>query len=152
MIRLIAIAALAVALGAGGARAAGVEGVWLTEKRKVAVELYPCGAAMCGKIVWLAKPRSRDGTLRRDVRNPDPALRDRPWCGIEVIRGLRRDGPGWADGRFYYPKEGKSFDIDLSDAGDGTLEVRAYLGIKLLGKTEVWTRPEGALPGCEPDA
>ncbi|MCL5775977.1 DUF2147 domain-containing protein [Limibaculum sp. FT325] len=151
MTRLFAIATLALALGAGTAPAAGVEGVWLTGKKQVGVELYRCGAQLCGKIVWLEKPRWSEGTLKRDEHNPDPALRDRPWCGIEVISGLQRNGRGWEEGSFYYPKDGKSFDLELHENGDGTLKVRAYLGIKLLGKTETWTRPEGSLPGCEPD-
>jgi len=154
MTRSLAMLALAAGLAAGAApaRADGVEGVWLTEKGKVAVELFRCGAELCGRIVWLARPRWSEGTLKRDERNPDPALRDRPWCGIEVISGLRRDGGGddWEDGSFYYPKDGKSFDLALRPNGDGTLKVWAYLGVKLLGKTEIWTRPEGALPGCEP--
>ncbi|MBK0400294.1 DUF2147 domain-containing protein [Limibaculum sp. M0105] len=153
MTRFSAVFALAAALGLGSAaaQAAGVEGVWLTEKGKVAVELYPCGERMCGKIVWLEKPRWSEGTLKRDERNPDPALRERPWCGIEVISGLRPDGRDWEDGSFYYPKEGKTFDLEMRQNGDDTLKVRAYLGVKLLGKTEIWTRANGELPGCEPD-
>lgn len=153
MTRHLATLAVVLALAiAGAARADGIEGVWLTGKKAVGVELYPCGGTTCGKIVWLAKPRWSEGTLKRDERNPDPALRDRPWCGIEVITGLRRNGAAWEGGSFYYPKDGKSFDLEIRENGDGTLKVRAYLGVKLLGKTETWTRPEGALPGCEPDA
>lgn len=125
-------------------------GVWLTEKGKVAVELFDCDGAMCGQVVWLDKPRYRSGELKIDRENPDPALRDRPWCGIQVIRGLRQNGDGdWEGGKFYYPKEGATFDIEIEPRRNGTLKVSAFLGIKILGKTETWSRADGPLPSCE---
>jgi uncharacterized protein (DUF2147 family) len=130
-----------------------VLGTWLSEKGKVAVEIYPCEDNLCGKIVWLAKPYRRDGKVKRDDRNPMPALRDRPYCGIEVIRGLKPAKNGaWENGRAYDPKKGEAFDIDIELNNEGQLELRAYLGIRLLGKSETWTRPEpGQSFECVPE-
>ncbi len=117
-------------------------GYWLSSKKKVVVEIYGCEENLCGKIVWLAKPYRKSGEFKRDNKNPDPALRDRGWCGIEVITGLtpKRDD-FWKNGRFYYPKKGKTYDVDIKLKDDDRLELRAYLGIRLLGKSEIWTRP-----------
>jgi len=124
------------------------EGRWLTGKRKVAVTLYRCGEQICGRIDWLAKPRYRGGELRIDAHNPDPALRNRPWCGITAITGLREDGAGsWSGGKFYYPKDGNKYDLDIEANGDG-LRVYAYLALRFLGKTEDWVRAPEDLPGC----
>lgn len=151
---LIAAAALGlIATGALG-NATGphaVEGVWLTGKKKVAVALYRCEAALCGRIVWLAKPRHRDGALKRDADNPDPALRHRPWCGIEAITAAKPDGDGWRGGRFYNPQDGAVYAVDIAPGVDDTLAVRAYLGVRLLGRSEVWTRFNSEPPPCETD-
>jgi len=159
----LAVAALAVAviavavIAAAGApakaasEATGVEGVWLTGKRKVAVRLYRCDAALCGRIVWLARPRERNGALKRDAANPDAALRDRPWCGVEAITAAKADGDGWRRGRYYNPQDGAVYAVDLAPRQDGGLDVRAYLAVRLLGKSEVWTRYDGDPPPCETD-
>lgn len=125
-----------------------IEGRWLTGKRKAAVMLFSCGAEICGRLDWMAKPRYRGGELKIDRENPDPALRDRPWCGIDIIWGLRPAGPGiWTDGDLYNPKDGATYSVEIERRG-AELRVRAYLGIKVLGKTEEWIRAPDDLPGC----
>ena len=123
---------------------AGVLGLWMTEKNTAAIEIYPCEENLCGKIVWLARPYKRDGkNVKRDDRNPNPALRDRPYCGIETIWGLKAKREGvWTRGRLYYPKKGTTYDVDIKLKDDDRLELRAYLGVRLFGKTETWFRPE----------
>lgn len=125
-------------------------GLWLTEKKGVLIELYPCKDEVCGRIVWLAKPYWRSGELRVDKHNPDPALRNRPWCGSEVIEGLKENGSGaLTKGQFYYLGDGGTYSLELKPGDDGSVRARAYLGIKLLGKTETWTRPGPDIsPGC----
>jgi uncharacterized protein (DUF2147 family) len=145
-------AAALLAMGASARAEAAAEpevaGVWLTGKRKVAVDLYPCGAALCGRIVWLAKPLDGDGALKRDGENPDPALRDRPICGIDIISGLTPAGDGvWEDGRFYYPTHGRSYDFKVEREGE-RLSVRAYVGVQALGRSETWIRAEASQRGC----
>jgi len=125
-----------------------LEGRWLTGKRGVAVTFFRCGEATCGRIDWLAKPRYRGGELKIDRENPNPALRERPWCGIDVISGLRQEKPGvWTDGNIYNPKDGGSYDMEIERQGDG-LRVYAFLGLRLLGKKENWIRAPADLPGC----
>jgi hypothetical protein len=70
------------------------QGVWLTEARDAAVMILPCAGdedslALCGRIVWLKDANDADGIARVDTRNPDPARRARPICGMVVMRGLR---------------------------------------------------------------
>ncbi|MEM7745265.1 MAG: DUF2147 domain-containing protein [Pseudomonadota bacterium] len=125
-----------------------IEGRWLTGKQGVAITLFRCGEEMCGRIDWLKKPRYRGGELKIDRENPDPTLRQRPWCGIDVISRLREKKPGrWSGGKIYNPKDGSTYDLDIKQRGDG-LRVRAYLGVRLLGKTEDWIRAPDDIPGC----
>jgi uncharacterized protein (DUF2147 family) len=138
----IAIVAAPILATASEPDPSGVLGFWLSSKKKVVVEIYPCEQNLCGKIVWLAKPYRKSGEFKIDKKNPDPALRARGWCGIEVITGLKpKRDDFWRNGRFYYPKKGKTYDVDIKLKDDDGLELRAYLGIRLLGKSEIWTRP-----------
>jgi len=150
------MAGLSVLTMPAGARAAGDAGsplgLWLTEKQGIMVELFPCQDEVCGRIVWLRKDYWRSGELRRDRHNPDPALRNRPWCGSVVIEGMEHDGNGGLEnGRVYSPRDGGTYRLDLENKGDDTLQARAYLGIRLLGRSETWTRPApDQAPGCPP--
>lgn len=143
----IALLACAIRVPAMAA-ASDVTGLWLTGKGKAGVELFACGQELCGRIAWLADPTDADGGPKLDRLNPDPALRGRPWCGMTVITGLEPAGDeAWQGGRFYYPKHGRDYGLKLARDGD-RLEVRAYAGLELLGRTEHWTRAGAALPGC----
>lgn len=150
----VASLALLTAAPAGSAANAPLLGYWLSEKEKLVVEFYECGAEVCGRIAWLAKPYNSRGTLRRDTKNPDPALRGRPWCGIEVVHGLRPNGEGqWESGEVYDPKRGATYSLAVKQMSDGRLELRAYVGIKLFGRTEVWSRPAPDQKlGCVPES
>lgn len=130
-----------------------VLGNWMAESEKIAIELYRCEDELCGKVVWIVKPYGKDGKFKRDKRNPDPSLRHRPYCGIEVIRGLsEKDADEWRGGKFYYIKKGKTYDLDIALKDEDRLEIRGYLGIRLLGKTEIWTRPDPGMElACAPD-
>jgi uncharacterized protein (DUF2147 family) len=141
---------LASAIPAAAAPDPAILGLWLTEKKGVLLDLYPCGEKVCGSVAWLAKPYRRSGEIRLDRHNPDPELRKRQWCGSEVIWDLspRSDG-SLEGGRFYYLGDGATYRLELTPNGDGTVEATAYLGIKLLGKSETWTRPgPDIVPGC----
>jgi len=137
---------------AGEPDPSGLMGHWVNDVKLLLIEVYRCEENLCGKIVWYAKPYRRSGEFKRDKRNPDPALRERGWCGIEVISGLKpKKNNYWEKGRFYYPKKGKSYDIDVKLKGDDELELRVYLGIRLLGISETWYRPgPGQEIGCVP--
>lgn len=131
-------------------------GPWLTGKKGAVIEIYECGPdderELCGRIAWLRKPYTDDGKLKRDPKNPDPSVRDRPLCGIEVFTGLKRnDKDTWAFGRVYNPKDGRQYRAYLDANDDGTVRIRAYVGLPLFGKSETWTRPEGIDIGCPVD-
>ncbi|MEM7239105.1 MAG: DUF2147 domain-containing protein [Pseudomonadota bacterium] len=149
------VAALFSLVPLAGIASEGPFGLWFTEKGKVAVHLTPCGdteGTLCGQIAWLKKPYTKSGVLKRDTRNDQPDLRDRPWCGLTVITDLTEREPGvWTGGTFYYPKDGRRYDIEVREGEESGLTVYAFLGIKLLGKMETWRRVESELPGCPID-
>ncbi len=138
MIRLIAV--LTLLIPSALTAAASPYGLWLTQKKGVIVDVYACGDALCGRTVWLKKMKFKDGSDRLDRKNPDEALRARHWCGIEVITGVKPvSATEWEGGDVYDPKTGQTFDFDMEQRGD-KMKVRGYLGVKMLGKSETWTR------------
>jgi uncharacterized protein (DUF2147 family) len=144
MFRTLIIATLCLAPSLSTASAAEVTGLWLTEKKGIIVDLYECDGGLCGRTVWLKKMFNKDGSPRLDGNNPDEALHGRHWCGIEVITNVRPDGPSkWDDGEIYDPKTGRTFDIEIKQKGE-RLKVRGYYGIKIAGKSEIWTRTDAA--------
>lgn len=141
---LLTTIALCAAPAAADARHAPFAGRWISAEGGLVIDLQPCEDALCGKIVWLQKPFRKTGEPRLDSQNPDPALRDRPWCGITVIEGLLADGEArMAGGRLYDPKTGSTFSVEATLSGP-SLRLRAYLGLRALGRTEVFTRSTDA--------
>jgi uncharacterized protein (DUF2147 family) len=50
----------------------------------------------------------------------------------------------WAGGKIYDPENGKTYSCKMVLDGEQYLKVRGYIGISLLGRTEIWTRAETA--------
>jgi uncharacterized protein (DUF2147 family) len=81
-----------------------VYGVWRHPDNGSLIQIFPCDGAICAKIVWVADTR------RKDINNPDPALRNRPLVGIEIWRHAKEtarfqwSGSGYntLDGAVYY--------------------------------------------------
>ena len=141
--------ALAGATTALPAAAADVFGHWLTENQKAIVEITPCGQSACGNIVWMAEPNGPDGLPKTDKNNPDASLASRTICNMAMIGDFTNDGNGeWSNGFIYDPEGGDVYKSKMRLTEEGNLYVRGYVGIPLLGKSQVWTRETGSRTGC----
>lgn len=135
------VAAAALMLVASTAFAEDILGLWDTGESHV--EIYSCEELLCGRIAKLDEPLDEDGNAKLDKNNPEPALQSRPILGMDLIAGFSRAGKRkWEDGTIYDPRDGKTYKCVIKLQRDGTLKVRGYVGIPLLGKTVVWTRVE----------
>lgn len=140
----------AVLSGPTTASAAKEAGVWYDDTGKGAVQIYACGPKLCGRIVWLKDPLGEDGKPLHDGYNPDPKMRTRPICGLQVLGGLARQPDGsWDEGWVYDPKVGQSYDAALAASGK-ELVLTGYKGIRLLGKSFTWTKAPPSLQLCSP--
>ena len=62
LLRKLGIAGFfSLALPGLGLAGEGANGVWMLDSGKVTVRIMPCGASLCGAIVGLAKPLTKDG-------------------------------------------------------------------------------------------
>ena len=124
----------------------GPVGLWFDHTGRGVVEIAPCGADLCGRIVWLKDVNDTNGKLLRDSLNGDAKKRNRPICGLQVIGGLKKQNDGSYDnGWIYDPEKGEAFDVELRSRGADGLQVKGYKGVKFLSETFQWKRA-GALP------
>lgn len=114
-------------------------GNWLTEPKDGIIQITRTAAGLYeGRIVGGNQP----GKL--DSNNPDATKRALPLRGQVILQDLKYDGDRkWIDGTIYDPQSGKTYRCKLELRSDGTLKVRGFIGISLLGKTQVWTRYTG---------
>ncbi len=123
------------------------EGTWLFANR-VALQVFDCSGLLCGRIVWLVRPRSPDGQPDLDHRNPDPVLQQRPLCGLTIIWGLQPNGASqWSGGSLYDPEDGATYDVTAELTDPNTISARVYRGTPLFGRTEILIRD----PPISPD-
>jgi len=65
--------------------------------------------------------------------------KDQPIKGMVILWGLREAGDGtWKGGEILDPKNGKIYRAKLHLRADGKLEVRGFIGVSLIGRTQVW--------------
>ena len=149
---LVAIVLVAVAwISASADDGDAVVGVWATdpdnEDGQAHIQIYKDGDSYAGKIIWLEEPvyppddeEGMAGKEKVDRENPDESLRARPILGLEMMSGFEFAGSGkWKKGTIYAPDDGKTYKCKLALNDDGTLKVRGYIGISMLGRNELWT-------------
>ena len=136
---LLLVAALLLALPASAQSPTPV-GVWMHPNERIKVEIAPCDDVLCGKIVWLSRPDDSEGLPRVDSLNADPALRTRFLWALTVLHDLRAASKRTWDGKIYNPDDGRDYSAILSIQDDGSLRMRAYVLLPLLGRTLIWKR------------
>jgi uncharacterized protein (DUF2147 family) len=121
----------------------GVRGYWL-EPAGAVIHIAPCPGRLCVWIVALP-PGDHPHT---DVHNPKSILRERPLCGLLIGRDFAESDSQHADnGSLYDPKSGKTYSGSLRAEGD-LLKLRGYVGLKIFGRTETWTRTKPVTSRC----
>lgn len=125
--RLILIGLTAVfALAAPAQAAAPVTGKWVTESKDGVVEIYQCGAQICGKLAkFLVMPPAGAGA--KDINNPNKALRSRTILGMNILTGFKEVGEQWK-GQIYDPKSGKTYRSVVYKGKSGNLVVKGCIG------------------------
>jgi len=118
-----------------------IVGEWYTEESKALVQIYKVGDVYNGKIVWLKEPKNDDGSEKLDTNNPDEAKHGNPIIGLNLVNGfVYKDKNKWGDGTIYDPDSGKTYSCKMKLNEDHSLKVRGFIGVSLIGRTQVWTR------------
>ncbi|MDO8996238.1 DUF2147 domain-containing protein [Sediminibacterium sp.] len=117
-------------------------GNWKTGEGTAVVQIYKQGSNYYGKIVWLKEPNNPStGKPRVDAKNSDPTKRNNPLLGLINLRNFSfHKNNLWKDGKIYDPKSGDDYSCKITMKDPNTIEVRGYIGISILGRTDVWKR------------
>lgn len=133
LLALFAVASLAATTGLSqyapaAPPATGVLGYWSTDAGSV-LHVDNCGTEVCITVVTLSK--KAPGVI--DGHNPDPALRARPVCKLDIGTGFKlKDANHGVDGRIYDPESGKTYKSVITSDGNA-LNLRGYIGFKAVG-------------------
>ena len=121
-------------------------GLWRTidddgKTERSLVRISDAGGTLTGKIEKIADP------TRQDARCTDceGARKDQPVLGMTIIEGVRSGSSAdlWDGGTILDPNNGKVYKVRMTlKDGGRTLDVRGYVGMPLLGRTQTWQRVE----------
>jgi len=121
-----------------------IVGVWKTGEGNAMVRIYKNGDKYQGKVVWLKEPVDPEtGKPKQDKNHPDEVNRTRPVLGLVNIWGFSfKENNLWDDGNIYDPKNGSTYSCTIKMINPNTLEVRGYIGVSIIGRTDNWTRQQ----------
>ncbi len=152
LILVIILAATGVAIAAGPGDE--IIGLWATDPEADGglshVDVVKNDGEYSATIVWLIEPiypsddkHGMGGQTKVDRYNPDPNKNELPIIGLEIMRGFTFDGDkSWVGGKVYDPDNGKTYKCKMKFTKEGNLKVRGYIGVPMIGRTTIWTRPD----------
>lgn len=108
-----------------------------TGKARAIVGIYEQDGKLFGKIERSFTPgaEGRVCALCTDDR------KNKPMLGLVIIRNMKRTDDGYAGGDILDPDTGSVYRCKLHlDEGGAKLVVRGFIGISLLGRTQIWER------------
>ena len=122
-------------------------GLWRTIDDKTGMErsvvrIIEASGVYEGKVEKLLN-RQPDDDPDNLCRKCEGARKDQPVIGMTILWGLKQDGDQYTGGEILDPKNGKVYraKMKLLDGGR-KLEVRGFIGISLLGRSQTWIREQ----------
>ncbi len=118
-----------------------IEDTWTTTDDETGLEksevvFYKKGGFLYGKIEKLLLPEDQG---KRCVKCEGPQ-RNKPIEGLIIVNDLVKRTDGWEEGTILDPKTGKVYDCYLEFIDNNTLKVRGFIGLSILGRTQIWKR------------
>jgi uncharacterized protein (DUF2147 family) len=121
-------------------------GLWKTiddesGKPKSLVRITESNGEFKGKVEKLFRPADQD-------QNPkcvkcEDANKDQPIIGLTILTGMKQDGDEYNGGLILDPNNGKAYKSKMSlIEGGKKLKLRGYIGVPMLGRTQIWLREE----------
>ncbi|GJJ00343.1 hypothetical protein RugamoR64_08810 [Duganella rhizosphaerae] len=121
-------------------------GLWkniddVSGKPKALIRITESNGALQGKIEQLFRAPSEDQNPK--CEKCEGARKDQPVIGLVIMTGLKKDGDEYNGGEILDPDNGKVYrsKMHLTDSGK-KLSVRGYIGVPMLGRSQVWVRQE----------
>lgn len=123
------------------ANAQSVTGKWKTfddetKEAKSIVEITERDGKIYGKVIEILNPAKKN----IKCTNCSGTDKDKPVLGLEILKGLSKDGKEYSDGKILDPSNGKLYKCIVSLDGNDKLKIRGYVGISAFGRTQNWVR------------
>ena len=111
-----------------------------THQPRALVRIEEHDGVLSGRIVHL---------FREPGEDPDPLCKDcpaerhnQPVLGMTILWNFHRHGDAWEGGEVLDPEEGRIYRANLHLLDDAHLDVHGYIGVPLLGRSQVWERAD----------
>jgi uncharacterized protein (DUF2147 family) len=140
---VLACTAIAVA-----AQSASPAGAWktiddATKKEKSVVRIVDNSGVYSGRIEKLLESTMAPDAVCKECTDD---RKDKPVVGLLIVRNMKQsaeDKSVYEDGDILDPANGKVYKAKMKLIDNGAkLEVRGFVGISLLGRTQTWIRAE----------
>lgn len=121
-------------------------GVWRTiddktGKEKSVVRISEVNGELRGTIEKLFREPGEEPNPNCDKCTGEK--KNKPVIGMTILTGLKRDGQEYAGGEILDPANGKTYKCKMwTTDGGKKLNVRGFIGVSVLGRTQVWVREE----------
>lgn len=112
-----------------------------TKKEKSLVRVAETNGVLSGTIEKLLDPGRQDAKCEKCEGD----LKDKPVLGMVIVRDVKKgaDEGQWDGGTILDPNNGKTYKVRLTPTEGGKkLDVRGYIGMPMLGRTQTWVRVE----------
>ena len=143
----LAVALLAAA-AAAGAQATSPVGAWktiddATKKEKSIVRIVESNGVYSGRIEKLLETTMPADAVCKECTDE---RKDKPVVGMTIIRNMKQsadDKAVFEGGDILDPNNGKVYKSKMKLVDNGAkLDVRGYIGVPMLGRTQTWIRAE----------
>ena len=140
--------AIAFASSLAAAQAASPAGLWKTvddktKKEKSLVRIVETNGVYTGKVEKVIDPDAPKDATCKDCTDE---RKDQPIVGMTIIRNMKQsysDKTMFEGGDVLDPNNGKVYSAKLTLVDGGKkLDVRGYIGMPMLGRTQTWQRVE----------
>ena len=107
-----------------------------TKQAKSYVEIFEKDGKLYGKVTKILT-KGKENAKCTDCSG---ALKNKPILGMQILSGLKKEGKEWNGGKILDPNSGKEYKAKMSLNGNDKLDVRGFIGISLVGRTQTWQR------------
>ncbi len=110
-------------------------GLWVTQSGNLEIKIAPCAQALCGTVIRVIANNSMSAPgatmTPTDTRSP---------LGMKILTDFVATGESEWKGRIYNRENGETYDCLMTLAAPDQLKIRAYKGLPIFGKTQLWKR------------
>jgi uncharacterized protein (DUF2147 family) len=112
-----------------------------TNKEKSLVRIVEQNGELRGTIEKLFRAPNEDPTPNCDKCEGEK--KNKPVIGMMILTGMKKQGEEYAGGQILDPADGKTYKCKMwTSEGGKRLNVRGFIGVSMLGRTQVWVREE----------